>query len=86
MQLDVAAEWGDWDVDGNDFGGHIVRHRHWDGLKLAYVYPDSKDQWAECSDCGATITMRDSDQWRGNAAPLAEGDEKLGGTWAASES
>ena len=54
MQVDVAV---DWDVEGNDFGGHIVRHRHWDGPVLAFVYPDRDGEWAECSVCGAVLDL-----------------------------
>ncbi len=34
MKVDVN---GDWDVDGNDFGGFVAHHRHWDGTAIAYV-------------------------------------------------
>ena len=60
MQADVAAEWGEWDVEGDDFGGFMVRHRHWDGLMLALYYPHPNRPWAECSICGATLDMDDT--------------------------
>ena len=59
MQAAVAREWSEWLVESDDFGGHMVRHRHWDGQMLAFVYSDHKTPWAECSDCGATLTMAD---------------------------
>jgi hypothetical protein len=77
MKVDVA---GDWDVEGNDFGGHIVRHRHWDGEAMAFVYPDRDGEWAECSMCGATLTL-ERHAWLG--VPHAEA---AAGTRAATSS
>jgi hypothetical protein len=65
MKVDVA---GEWDVEGNDFGGHIVRHRHWGGPVIAFVYLDPDGDWAECSVCGATLDLQMREQPVGRIA------------------
>lgn len=47
----------DWEVDEDDFGGRIVRHRHHDVSAVAYVYSNPDRAWAECSMCGAELRL-----------------------------
>lgn len=56
MKVDLA---GDWDVEADDFGGRIVRHRHWDDMVPAYVYSSADQLWAECAMCGASLGLGD---------------------------
>lgn len=40
-----------WDVEADDFGGRVVRHRHGDLTAVAYVYSNPDRVWAECTMC-----------------------------------
>jgi hypothetical protein len=44
------------------FGGRLVRHRRWDGFVIAFPYPYLNGDWAECSLCGAAVTLQDPGQ------------------------
>lgn len=46
-----------WEVDEDDFGGRIVRHRHADITATAYVFSNPDQVWAECSLCGAELGL-----------------------------
>jgi hypothetical protein len=47
----------DWLIEDNDFGGYLVRHRHWDGTAVAFVYSNPGRVWAECSICPADVDL-----------------------------
>jgi hypothetical protein len=47
----------DWEIEQDDFGGRIARHRHLDMRAVAYVYSTANRTWAECSICGATLDL-----------------------------
>ena len=46
-----------WDIDEDDFGGRLVRHRHLEASAIAYVYNRPDRAWAECSMCGAELGL-----------------------------
>jgi hypothetical protein len=47
----------DWQVELDDFGGRMVRHRHPDLTAIAYVYGNPDRVWAECSMCGSELDL-----------------------------
>ena len=53
--MNVAAD--AWQVEEDDFGGRLVRHRHADVSAIAYVYSTADRAWAECSTCGAELGL-----------------------------
>ena len=57
--LTKADAAGDWVVEGDDHGGRVVRHRHWDVEAVAYLYSNPDEVWAECTMCGATLALGD---------------------------
>jgi hypothetical protein len=47
----------DWEVELDDFGGRMVRHRHGDVTAVAYVYSNPERAWAECTMCQAELGL-----------------------------
>lgn len=54
VTLDVAR----WEIEQDDYGGCLVRHRHDSWPAIAYVYADADPRaWALCSSCGARLEL-----------------------------
>lgn len=54
-----------WEVEQDDFGRPMVRHRHFSGTVPAYVSIDAEGgEFARCPDCGERYRLRGKDHER----------------------
>ena len=60
MDSESAAQ---WEIDKDEFGNPLVRHRHTTGTVGAYVSKDADGRRsASCPDCGAKLDVAEGQQ------------------------